>query len=523
MTKTVWLVSMVAAALNMIVQSSAAAADAAETGTCESLRTQDFSMVLDAPTQVISAHRVAATAQIPAHCRVNGYAAPNVGFGIMLPEVWNGKFMQIGCGGYCGMALEGDNANVCNDTVGRGYACLASDMGHKGMAIDGLWAYQDLQAQASWAVSATHVATLAGKAIAQKYYAQALRKSYFMGCSTGGRQALQAAQRFPWDFDGIVAGAPGADIGGLLLSYVWAYQAMHDESGHSRLNVNDMKRVTAAALKRCDRDDGVNDGIIGNPLQCPFDVGDLACTDIGTESCLTPEQINAVRKIYAGPTTPDGVKLVSGGPLPGSEGDSWESYLAGPLVQLYTDAFRYLFFSPAPGPTWALNDFDFTRDYKRMGVMQAFIESAYPDLRRFKAAGGKLLIYQGTNDAGLVRPAIDYHDTVERTMGGRRNTQEFFRMFLLPGVGHCSGGPGADAADFLSYLEAWAERGQAPERIVSGHVKEPDPMSYPYQLFPRDPAQLSFTRPIYPYPAWAQYTGKGDPNDANNFRPVRPD
>jgi feruloyl esterase len=165
----------------------------------------------------------------------------------------------------------------------------------------------------------------------------------------------------------------------------------------------------------------------------------------------------------------------------------------------------------------------FDHDYRRLGVMQALYESGNPDLRKFKAAGGKLIAFQGLNDSVIPRAIVDYYRTVERTMGSRESTQDFFRLFLDPGVNHCSGGSGADAVDLLGHLEAWVEHGQAPDRLLSGHLKDPTPATVtPYRPFPSDPDRLSFTRPIYPYPVRAKYQGRGNPNDAANFTPLAP-
>lgn len=417
----------------------------------------------------------------------------------------------------------------------KGYACIVSDMGHTGKGGDGLWASHNLQAKLDWGYRATHVVALAGKALTERFYRQMPTRSYYMGCSTGGRQGLQEAQRFPWDFDGIVAGAPPVNLATLYMTFVWGIRATHDESGKPVLGAKDLKLLTDAAVAKCDLDDGLKDGIIGDPLHCNFDPAELTCGAGHQDPCLTPAQVDAAKRVYSGPLTSKGQRLSPGGPVPGSEYGHWtdERGAGGPWIQAYVgddnqrsgyeplviNGFQYLFFSPEAGPSWKLQDFDFDRDYKRLGTMEALYDSSNPDLRQFKQAGGKLLVYQGTNDNSVLpRSTIDYYETVERTMGGKAATQDFFRLFVLPGVEHCAGGPGADTVNYLSYLEAWVERGEAPSQLLAAHLHSRDPLVHPPQ-FPLDPKLVEFTRPVYPYPTRVKYKGRGDPKDATHFAP----
>lgn len=497
---------------------------------CEGLQAAELAGIPDAPTTVTEVHAVGPTSAVPTYCEVAGYVAPSVGFKVKLPAQWNGKFVHIGCGNYCGDTTPFEPS--CDEPLRRGYACLVSDMGHRGSGADVLWSYHNLQAKVDWGYRATHVATLAGKAIIERYYAGNLKKSYFMGCSTGGRQALQEAQKFPYDFDGIVAGAPPTNLAMTYMSLIWGVRAARDSAGKPLLGEAELSLLSRAAVEKCDLDDGVKDGIIGDPMHCRFDPGALACKPGKKDGCLTQAQIDAARKIYAGPSTTSGLKLSFGGPMPGSEywkpptgfQSDWTLVYTGidgeqPLIHdAITNGMRYLLLSPEPGPSWKLSDFDFDRDYMRFGSAQALDDATNPDLRQFKAAGGKLIAFQGLNDSLVIpRLAIEYYETAERAMGGRAPTQEFFRLFLLPGVNHCSGGAGADAADFLGSLEAWAERGQAPDEILTGHVADGSLSAYPYRQFPTNASDLTFTRPVYPYPIRARYKGSGDPSDAANF------
>jgi Tannase and feruloyl esterase len=498
---------------------------------CKALESADFLDLPEAPTQVTEAKLVEPTDSAPGYCQVQGYVTPQVGFELRMPVAnWNGKFLEIGCGGHCGNV-----GAIVACPLRKGYACITSDGGHKGTEGDGLWGYNNLQAKVDWGYRAPHVVALAGKALTEHYYQRRPSKSYFIGGSTGGRQALQEAQRFPWDFDGIVAIAPPVDLSTIYMTFAWGARVSHDKDGKPLLGKEDLKLLTDAAVAKCDMDDGVKDGVIGDPLHCAFDPAELICKGQQTSGCLTSVQVEAVKKIYSGPINSKGKQLTLGGPVVGSELGEWDkdprigwgfSYLGlgidgvpGGYESLSTDGFRYLFFWPDPGPTWKLSDFDFDRDSRRMVIMQSLYDSSNPDLRRFKAAGGKVLVFQGLNDNSVLpRKTIDYYETVERTMGGRKETQSFCRLFILPGVGHGSGGSGADTIDYLTVLDAWVENDKVPDRLIAAHLKKHNWTEEPE--FPLDPSQIQFTRPVYPYPTRAKYQGHGDPNDAANFGPA---
>ncbi|MBI4164982.1 MAG: tannase/feruloyl esterase family alpha/beta hydrolase, partial [Acidobacteria bacterium] len=374
-----------------------------------------------------------------------------------------------------------------------------------------------LQAQIDYAFRATHVAALAGKAITEHYYGKAPRKSYFWGCSGGGRQGLVEAQRFPWDFDGIVVVAPGINLSGVLMSRLWNTRVA-TQGGPSLFSPADVKWLHEAVVAKCDQDDGVKDGVIGNPLACKIDPSEWACKAGNKAPCLSAAQAEAFTKIYAGPTNSKGDQIHTGGFVPGLE----FSIPTTPEVwTLSRDFCQYMGFTPAPGPSWKPTDFDFDRDYKRLALAQALLEDANPDLRKFKAAGGKLILAHGWTDGLSPLNTIDYYEMAEKTMGGREATQDFFRLFMVPGMGHCSGGAGAYAIDYLSSLENWTEKGQAPDVMIGAHVKEEVYTGWNFKL-PAEPADVTFTRPVYPYPLRAKYKGTGDPNDAGSFKPVGP-
>jgi feruloyl esterase len=526
------LSALTLAASGVACGQTAAAAPPQGAAACEALKSQDFSHLQDAPLQLIEARVVAAQGKTPAYCQVQGYVWPQVGIEMHLPlDKWNGKFMEVGDGGYGGdMYLF-----LCEGPVRRGYACIASDMGHKGVTNLGLWGQDNLQAQADWGFRATHVTALAGRALVRAFYMKPPTRSYMYGCSTGGYQGLVESQRFPWDFDGIVAIAPDAESeADTSMRQVWKFRALLDGQGKPLFALADLELLHQAALQACDMDDGVKDGLISNPLGCRFDPDVLACGAGRSGGCLSAAQIAAARKIYRGPETSSGLRIATRGVFPGSEMDWSTDADASAEV---SEFFKYLLYRPAPGSGWRISDFDFDHDYQRLGLGALFTDNN-PDLRRFKAAGGKLLVAQGGYDGLEIPGAIfDYYETVERTMGGRAATMDFFRLFLVPGMRHCSAGDGAFAVDYLAYLEAWVERGQAPGVMVGAHV-DTDwllQQTTAEQGSPRDrvwtaafhlayplgsEVPVTFTRPLYPYPAYARYTGTGDTNDARNFSPV---
>ena len=493
---------------------------------CASLANMDFGAIPDAPTQVLASQGVAAAADVPAYCLVQGYITPNVGFEMRMPLAeWNGKFIHQGCGGWCGSL---SHAVACDGVVRRGYACIVTDMGHKSTALDGKWAYNNLQAEVDFGFRATHVTTVVGKVITAALYGKAPTRSYFTGCSTGGRQGMLEAQRFPYDFDGIVSGAPVVDETGDAVVLLWAVKSLHDANGKALLGSRELRHVHDAVIAQCDMNDGVKDGLIGDPRACNFDPHALACSRSAGPHCLSDVQANAVAEVYAGPHDSSGRSISLAHAFPGSELNWINNYVRdGDLPSIYagfmTEMFRYLNFSPDPGPSWQMSQFNWDSDYKRLAIMEVLYNAQNPDLRKFKAAGGKIIAYQGWADQSVLPPwVIDYYETVEHTMGGRTATQEFFRLFTLPGVNHCLGGQGADQVDYLAYLDAWVEHGKAPDMMLAAHIKVEPGLAAFLVRHPIDPAKYEFTRPLFPYPLRTVYKGKGDPNDAVNFKAAPP-
>jgi feruloyl esterase len=478
--------------------------------------------VLDAPTEVTATKFTPASGAVPAFCDVKGYVAPNDVFVLRLPaRDWNGKFIQVGCGGFCGNVL----ADSCDPLLARGYACIATDMGHTSTGIDAKWAYDNTPAEIEFAYRSAHVVTLAGKAMTEAFYGKAPVHSYFVGCSTGGREGMVEAERFPWDYDGIISGAPVINETGDAMAVLWNVVSLSDAQGHPLLTAAQIRGVHAAAVARCDRDDGVADGLIGDPRRCGFDPAELQCTASRTDACLTPAQVAAVRKVYGGPVNSRGEKLYTGGALPGSELNwigQYTSLDAGPSLfgRFMGDFFRYLAFVPDAGPTWKPTDFNWDRDYQRLGMMESLYSGSNPDLRKFKAAGGKLMIYQGWADQSVLPlNIIDFYELAERAQGGPAPTAEFMRLYMIPGMNHCYGGEGAYSIDYLSSLEAWVEQGTPPDVLRSVHPRDELPTTFSWGAPPLPAADVAFARPVYPYPAEPRYTGHGDASDSANYLP----
>jgi hypothetical protein len=529
------LLALAAAGIALLLQPQVAAAqpaaatpDAAPRETCRTLTRRDFATLVDAPTQLTGSRVVEAAGVVPAHCRVQGFLAPNTGIELQLPLAdWNGKFFHVGCTGSCGLAFDSVWSAECAYPLRRGYACIFTDLGHRAGASDGLWAYRNLDARVDFGFRATHRATVAGKAITAAYYGRPPQRSYFMGCSTGGRQGLLAAQRFPNDFDGIIAGAPVLREGGTSLNFLWNLRTLADDAGKPVISPAQIAELHRAAIERGDLADGLRDGIIGgDPRRIRFDPAVLACGTSSSEQCLTPAQLEAVRRIYAGPVDSNGASLdYGGGPPPGSE-LAWLGFVPdangrAPSERSGVDTTRFIMTDW--GAAFGFRDFDFDRDPPRFAELEMLYAASNPDLRAFARRGGRLLVYHGWADA-IVTPGAtaDYYETAERTMGGREATQAFFRLFMVPGMGHCFGGPGPFAIDYLSALEDWVERDRPPDRLIGAKLRGAQGGPSMIRMFPREAAEIELTRPIFPYPLEYRFRGRGAASDAAAFEAVTP-
>jgi feruloyl esterase len=498
--------------------------DAAEL--CRAMPAGEYHVPGDPSVQLTASRLVAAESATPAHCLLQGYVEPNTGLELRLPLAgWNGKFFHAGCTGSCGFGFDSAWGRECDYPLARGYACLVTDLGHRSGSSDGLWAWRNLETRVDFGFRATHRTTVAGKALVAGFYGNAPARSYFMGCSTGGRQGLVAAQRFPTDFDGIIAGAPVVSEAGTSMHFLWNLAALADERRRPLLGDAELRLLHEAVLAASDLDDGVRDGVIGDPRRSRFEPGSLQCRDGQSGGCLSAAQVDAVRKVYSGPVDSRGRPTTRGGGAQRGSEAGWTIFLPGadghaPSERSGVDTTRYIMSDWGPG--WSYRDFDFDRDPARLGELEVLYSAAQPDLRAFQAAGGKLMIYHGWADP-IVAPlgTVDYYETVERTMGGRAPTQAFARLYMVPGMKHCFGGDGAFAIDYLDAMEGWVERGQPPEALRAAKLDGNHDSPSMIRPFPRAAREEVFTRPIYPYPIEYRYSGRGAPEQAGSFGPWR--
>lgn len=489
---------------------------------------EQFARIPDAPTVISEAQAVAATAIDPAYCRVRGFVAPQIQFELRLPtDSWNGRLLMQGCGGMCGWI----NMEAAADALARGYAVVNTDMGHQAPPNVAIWARNNLPAQIDFAYRSTWTVAVAAKRIVEAHYRSAPRHTFFRGCSTGGRQGMLAAQRFPELFDGIIAGAPVLNQNATgTLHLLWSARANVGPDGNPILDANDVALVGAAVQDACDASDGVEDGVVADPSACPWRPQTLACSSGAENGCLSAEKIRALEKLYEGARTSDGRTLYRGAGLALGSEHEWvpafvgEDGAHGAIISapgLISEVVRHrTFFTPLP-IDFDLMDFDFDRDPPRLALTEALYNAQDPDLRDFKAAGGKLLLYHGWDDIELVPGVtIDYYETATKTMGGPANTRDFFRLFMVPGMAHCRRGPGADAIDYLSYLENWVDHGQAPEALLAHHLKQPQNYrGLPRVRFPLAEEDYDWARPVYAYPAIGVYDATGDWREPESWKP----
>jgi feruloyl esterase len=477
---------------------------------CEALKTLSLPNTTITASEFVPAAAAPATARggrgggapLPAHCRVTAVLAPSsdshIEMELRMPaEGWNGKFLAVGNGGWAGNIETG----AVSAGLARGYAAASNDTGHKSsISPGGSFVVGHPEKVIDFGYRSMHEMAVQSKAIIKAFYNRAPSLSYFQGCSTGGRQGLMEAQRYPEDFDAIIAGAP-------------VYNQIHLNESQVSLQVEMLKnparlvpaaKVTLfnnAVLAMCDEKDGVKDGIISDPRTCKFDPAALLCKSGDAADCFTSAQVDSARKAYAPVTTRSG-ELVYPGHSPGFEFGWRIPTTAAAMNPLFADMPRYLGRQDA---NFDLMSFDLDTDLALALKNGAAIESSDPNLAKFKARGGKLLLYHGWADPGPApENTISYYNAVTKAMGGEKQ-DDWMRLFLMPGMGHCSGGVGPDQADFLGAMEAWKENGAAPSQIVAtrngGGRSGLTPM----------------TRPLCPFPQLAKYSGSGIADDAKNF------
>jgi len=432
---------------------------------------------------------------LPAFCRVTATLKPStdsdIKVEIWLPASgWNRKFQAVGNGGWAGVI----SYTALADAVKEGYASASTDTGHVGGS--GSFALDHPEKLIDFGWRSEHEMTVKAKAVVQAFYGSAPRLAYWNGCSTGGRQGLQEAQRFPGDFDGIIAGAP-ANRSALGL---WiAFATLKDPASY--IPASKYPLIHEAVLNQCDARDGLKDGLIDDPRLCKFDPKVLLCKGADGPSCLTAPQVEAARKIYTAATNPRTGQEVAPSLVPGSE-LGWAIHGGGPEPSdTVADQYRYVVFK---NPNWDWRTFNFDSDIARSEQPDNVVMNATdPNLKPFFAHNGKLLMYHGWSDP-QVSPlgTIKYYNSVVDTLGGVSKTSNNIRLFTEPGMGHCRGGEGPNVFDKVGSLDQWVDKSKAPESIIASHSTD---------------GKVDRTRPLCPYPQVAVYKGAGSPDDAANF------
>ena len=410
---------------------------------------------------------------------------------------WNGKFQAVGNGGWSGAINTGGLVQALT----QNYATASTDTGHKGSR--GTFALGHPEKLRDFADRAVHEMTVKAKALIAAYYGNAPRHSYWNGCSSGGKQGLKEAQRYPADYDGIIAGAPANYWTHLMAADLWMGVATLKDKA-SYIPKEKYELINRAALAACDALDGIKDGILDDPRKCHFDPSALLCRGAEEAGCLTATQVDAAKKIYAATKNPHTGAPIYPGLQPGSE-IAWAPIAGGPEpFGIPVDHFRYVVYQ---NPDWDWRSFDLARDTALADEKdEGMLNATDPDLRAFKARGGKLIMFHGWSDT-LIAPenSINYYNSVLGAMGPKQD--DFFRLFMAPGMLHCSGGPGPNQFNSVAVLERWVEGGTPPDHIAAYHVTD---------------NRVDMTRPLCPYPQVAVWKGVGSTSDAANFECRQP-
>jgi len=448
------------------------------------------------------------------YCAVTGYAAPQNRFELTLPlpADWNQNFFFTACGGFCGTVDE----KRCHLALARGYASATGNGGHEssGNGFDAVWAANAPNLQEDFGWRSNHVVTLIAKAVTSHYYGRPIKHSYMAGNSKGGQAVLLEAQRFPEDFDGLMPTAPVYDYTGRsVIAAAWFAQAINDGHGGSVLNAQAAQIVHRSVLAHCGAQAGVEDNFVTDPPTCKWNAEMVACSSggDGTE-CLSEQQVGAIEHLMTPVTNSKGEVLYAYPYLPGTE-TQWAgwNFFGAPnrgvrprLANRYLPEqyLRYLTDETVRENANPLR-FDFDRDPATLARARKIYDAPAVDLHAFKKRGGKILLWHGWADGAIMATSsIGYYEDVMKNMGGREQTEDFFRLFLIPGVHHGGGGPGLTEFDALTVLEDWIEKGRAPEKLIACH---------------RDDGLSDRCRLVFPYPILARYSGKGDPKETKNF------
>jgi feruloyl esterase len=444
---------------------------------------------------------------LPQFCRVAAVAMPSedsaIKFEVWMPASnWNGKFMGLGNGGMAGTISYGSMAAA----LARGYAASSTDAGHKGTGQDASYALGHREKVIDFGYRAVREMTVKAKLIIAAYYGRSPKFSYWNGCSTGRRQALTEAQRFPADYNGIVAGAPAIFLTHMQAASIWKAQAIRKNPG-GLVPPSKLRLIHNAVLAACDARDGVKDGLLEDPRLCDFDPKNLECKGEDGPDCLTAAQVAVVRAFYSPTVNPRTREQIFPGMVLGSE-LGWSSD-AG---RMYVDpsditkslATTYLRYAVFQNPNWDYMTFDFDSGMALADRIDDGVTKATdPNLRDFFSRGGRLLQYHGWSDPSISPlSSINYYQSVLDFMGRPANFQNSYRLFMVPGMDHCSGGDGPESFDSIRAIEEWVEAGRAPDQIIASHIRD---------------GKMERTRPLCPYPQVATYKGNGSTDDAANF------
>ncbi len=471
--------------------------------------------------QIVAA-AIPASDAAPAYCRVTGLLSPEIAFEVSLPAKWNGRFYMIGNGGFAGDALDNPGrVTQRNEALQLGFAFAQTNTGHDASKEPGAtFVLSNPQKAIDYAYRAVHLTAKTTQAIARNYYGKPISRAYWNSCSNGGRQGLIEAQRFPGDFDGIVANSPWVDQTGFTIGAMWNEKALSAVS----LTPAKLTLVADKAMAKCDAIDGLKDGLIDDPRNCNFDPArdvPVCSAGAGGSGCLTAEEAVAIAKVYSGPVS-NGRPFFPGY-MPGSEavvpslfgggtGSAWLNVIVTTQpdrkpadFNLAEGTIRYLAPKP-PKPDYDYRTFDFDRDIHTLDDWSKLADAKNPDLSKFKKRGGKLLMTYGWADT-ILQPmmGVNYYEQAVAKNGS--DTTQFFRLFMAPGMGHCGGGIGPDRHDSMTAMIDWVERGKAPDSMVARRVVD---------------SRVVRTRPLCPYPQVARYSGRGSVDDAANFQCVAP-
>ena len=460
-------------------------------------------------------------------CKITGVIGTETHFELLLPERWNGKFVMGGGGGFVGSVV---NTALGYGVLEKGYATVGTDTGHRGNALDASWALNNFERIVSFGHQAVHRTAVTAKALITAYYGRDISRNLFFGCSRGGGQALMEAQRYPADFDGIVAGAPAYDWTGELGGRnTWLNQAMYPDPDNltvATITPAAQDLMADAVMKQCDQLDGIKDGILNNPLTCDFDPSVLACKDGQTESCLSSAQLEAARRIYEGLRI-DGETVVPGY-APGAKigVNGWTRWLTGGLSAAAEGTFqrgiepdaefpdpitpnahfafgnsvmKYLVFHD---PDWGYSTYDFATFRSDVAPVSSTLDATDPNLDAFRKRGGKLLMFNGWRDMALTPlGTIAYYDQV---VDRDASAVDDVRLIMVPGMDHCFGGPGPSFVNWVDEIDRWIETGSAPNQVTAYWIDEG--------------IQPAGSRLACAYPDVLEYSGTGDTRDASNFR-----